>query len=73
MIGLICNCRGVSKKGMSRWMMELLRDYQVDFAGFQETIKKKYDDTFFRKIDPGNLFSWHWLPATGHSGVCFVG
>ena len=47
MIGLIWNCRGVSKKGMSRWMMELLRDYQVDFAGFQETIKKKYDDTFF--------------------------
>ena len=47
MIGLIWNCRGVSKKGMSRWMMELLRDYQVDFAGIQETIKKKYDDTFF--------------------------
>ena len=40
MIGLIWNCRGVSKKGMSRWMMELLRDYQVDFAGVQETIKK---------------------------------
>jgi len=59
MIGLLWNCRGVSKKGMSSVMKDLLSEYQVDFAGFQETIKKKHDDNFFRKIDLGNFFTWH--------------
>ena len=54
-------------------MKDLLSEYQVDFAGFQETIKKKYDDKFFRRIDPYNCFAWHWLPATGHSGGVLCG
>ena len=73
MIGLIWNCRGVSKKGMSTFIKELLYDYHVDFVGLQETIKKNYSDKFFRQIDPGKAFSWHWLPATGRSGGMLCG
>ena len=73
MIGLIWNCRGVSKKGMSTLIKELLYDYHVDFVGLQETIKKNYSDKFFRQIDPGMAFYWHWLPATGRSGGMLCG
>ena len=73
MIGLIWNCRGVSKKGMSTFIKELLYDYHVDFVGLQETIKKNYSDKFFRQIDPGKAFSWHWLPAFGTAGGILIG
>lgn len=41
MIGIIWNCRGVSKKGMSTFLNELMFDYHADFIGLQETIKRK--------------------------------
>ena len=46
MTGLFWNCRGVSKKGMSVMIKELLADNMVDFVGLQETIKKKYSNSF---------------------------
>jgi hypothetical protein len=73
MIGIIWNCRGVSKKGMSTFLKELMFDYHADFIGLQETIKRKYIDKFFREVDPGKAFSWHWLPANGRSGGMLCG
>ena len=67
MIGLFWNCRGVSKKGMSTFLKELILEHQADFVGLQETSKRKYDDSFFRKVDPAKKFIWHWLPAKGRS------
>jgi endonuclease/exonuclease/phosphatase family metal-dependent hydrolase len=40
MIGLIWNCRGVSKKGMCTGIRDLLSDCKADFVGLQETMKK---------------------------------
>jgi hypothetical protein len=40
MIGLIWNCRGVSKKGMCTGIRDLLLDHKADFVGLQETMKK---------------------------------
>jgi len=40
MIGLIWNCRGLCKKGMSTMIKDLLSEYEVDFVGLQETMKK---------------------------------
>jgi hypothetical protein len=34
----------------------------------QETIKRKYASSFFRRIDPGNQFSWKWIPSVGRTG-----
>jgi hypothetical protein len=40
----------------------------IDFVGLQETIKKDYSPSFFRRFDPHGLFDWRWLPAVGRSG-----
>lgn len=73
MIGLIWNCRGVTKKGMSSCLKDLLYTYHVDFVGLQETIKKNYSENFFRKVDPGKSFAWHWIPSVGRSGGVLCG
>jgi hypothetical protein len=67
MIGIIWNCRGVAKKGISTYIKELIWDHKVDFIGIQETKKKSYSDNFFRKLDNAKEFSWHWTPSSGKS------
>ena len=42
MIGIIWNCRGVAKKGLSSYIRELIWDNKADFVGIQETTKKSY-------------------------------
>ena len=73
MMGLLWNCRGVSKKGMSSMLKDLLAEYEVDFVGLQETMRKKYSDKFFRKIDYGKKFVWHWVSSNGKSGGILCG
>jgi hypothetical protein len=68
MIGATLNCRGVGKKGMSCFLVDFIRDQEVDFMGLQETIKKDYSPAFFRTIDPQNLFDWKWIGSIGRSG-----
>jgi len=73
MIGIIWNCRGVAKKGLSSYIKELIWDHKVDFIGIQETMKKSYSDKFFRKIDNAKEFSWYWTPSNGRSGGMLSG
>jgi hypothetical protein len=73
MIGLIWNCRGVAKKGLSSVIKDLIWDHKVDFIGLQETMKKSYSDKFFRQIDINNEFSWSWTPSVGKSGGMLSG
>ena len=73
MIGVLWNCRGVSKKGMAGMLKELLSDYDVDFIGLQETMRKHYPDSFFRNIDYGKKIAWHWIPSKGKSGGILCG
>jgi hypothetical protein len=66
--GVIWNIRGVGKKGFASCVKDLLYDYGLDFIGLQETIKKDYDRSFFRKLDPGDNYFWKWVPSVGRSG-----
>jgi hypothetical protein len=73
MIGASLNCRGVGKKGMTIFLSDFIREQHLDFIGLQETIKKNYSSSFFRRIDPGNQFSWKWIPSVGRSGGILSG
>ena len=73
MIGIIWNCRGVAKKGLSTYIRELIWDHKADFIGIQETMKKSYSEIFFRKLDSTKEFSWHWTPSSGKSGGMLSG
>jgi hypothetical protein len=68
MIGASMNCRGVGKKGMRIFLSDLIKEKQLDFIALQETIKKDYSTTSFRRIDHVNQFSWKWIPSMGRSG-----
>jgi hypothetical protein len=73
MKGCFLNIRGVGKKGAISRVKDLLYDYSLDFIGIQETIKKYYDLSFFRKLDPGDNFFWKWVPSVGRSGGILCG
>ena len=62
------NCRGVSKKGFSFSLGDLLFNNQVDVVGLQETMKKTMDRYVWRKFDPDNTYEWLWAPSVGRSG-----
>jgi hypothetical protein len=68
MKGVFLNIRGVGKKGAISCIKDLMFDYCLDFIGLQETIKKDYDRSFFRKLDPGDSYFWKWVPSVGRSG-----
>ena len=36
-------------------------------------MKKEYSASFFRKLDPGNLFFWKWIPSIGKAGGILCG
>jgi len=61
----------VSKKGMAGMLKE--SDYDVDFISLQETMRKHYPDSFFRKIDYGKKFAWHWISSKEKSGGILCG
>jgi hypothetical protein len=65
MVAGIWNIRGVGKKGVSSCLNDIIADNKLDFNGLQETMKKDYKQSFFRKIDPGNNFFWKWVPSVG--------
>jgi len=73
MIGLLWNCRGVSKKGMSSMLKDVLAENELDFVGLQETMRKNYIDKFFGKIDYSKKFAWHWIPSNGRFGGILCG
>jgi len=73
MIGIIWNCRGVAKKGLSTYIRELIWDHKADFIGIQETMKKSYSKNFFRKLDSAKEFCWDWTPSSGKSGGMLSG
>jgi hypothetical protein len=50
-----------------------LSEVNADFVGLQETMKKRYTEKFFIKVDPKRIFSWHWLPSKGRSGGILCG
>lgn len=73
MIGVIWNCRGIAKNGLSSFIKELIWEHKAGFVSLQETMKNDIPDKLLRKIDPDKNFIWHWTPANGRSGGMLSG
>jgi len=58
---------------MVTYVKEFLLSRKADFVGLQETMKKNYTDKFFRQIDPGREFEWHWIRSVGKSSGVLCG
>lgn len=73
MNGIFWNYRGAGKSGMTTCFSDLIKEHSLDFLCLQETMKKKFPSSFFRKIDPYNTFDWNWIPSASKSGGLFCG
>ncbi|XP_071677232.1 uncharacterized protein [Lolium perenne] len=69
----IWNLRGFGAPGRKSQIRELLTREQLDFAGFQETIKAQFTTADLLGIDPRGRFAWCDVPARGRSGGMLLG
>jgi hypothetical protein len=71
--GLIWNCRGLRKKGVSTYIKSLIQQYSFHFVGLQETMIKDCDEKILRKFDCHQDYLWLYNAAKGKSGGILVG
>ena len=67
------NIRGFGRPGRRTHIKDFISRERLDFVGLQETIKSSFSTAELMSIDPGGKFSWHSMPAQGHSGGMLVG
>jgi len=71
--GLIWNCRGLKKNGVSTFLKSLIFQYNFDFIGLQETMVEECEVSLLRKFDTHQDYLWEWIPSKGRSGGILVG
>jgi len=73
MKGLIWNCRGIKKKGVSSFLKNLISEHNFHFIGIQETMVENIDDITLKGFDPNSNYLWKWIPSRGKSGGLLSG
>jgi len=71
--GLIWNCRGLTKKGVSTFLKDLISQNRFHFVGLQETMIKDCEEKVLRKFDSNKDYLWLYNPSKGKSGGILVG
>ena len=73
MKGLIWNCRGIKRKGVSSFLRDLILEHKFHFISIQETMQEDIEDSLIRLIDPNQSYLWKWIPSRGRSGGILSG
>lgn len=68
MQGLIWNCRGLRKKGVSTFLKNIISLYSFHFIGLQETMIKDCHDKILRKFDTQKEYLGLYNSSKGKSG-----
>jgi exonuclease III len=71
MIGAAWNVRGLNKRYKLQCITDFVDENKLDFVGFQETKKDKFDDSFLNQVHKD--FIWDFLLAVGTAGGILVG
>lgn len=71
--GLIWNCRGLRKKGVSTYLKSLIQQYSFHFVGLQETMVKHCEEKLLKNFDYQQEYLWLYNSAKGKSGGILVG
>jgi hypothetical protein len=67
MKGLMWNCRGIKKTGVSSFIKNLILEHNFHFIGLQETMQPSIEDSIIRDIDVRQAYLWKWIPSNGRS------
>ena len=73
MKGLIWNCRGIKKKGVSSFLKNLISEHNFHFISLQEIMVEDIDEKTLKGFDPNSNYLWKWLPSRGKSGGILSG
>lgn len=73
MKGLIWNCRGIRKTGVSSFLRDLIQEHHFHFICIQETMIPDCDDKLLDKLDLHKQYLWKFLPSKGKSGGILCG
>ena len=71
--GLIWNCRGLKKRGVSTFLKNLILEHKFHFTGLQETMIAECEDSLLRKFDVNQDYLWLQNSSRGKSGGILVG
>ena len=72
-VGFIWNSRGLNRADKLERVHDLYKDHHPDFIAFSETKKEDFTPSQLKKLDPHDVFEWHWLPAKKTAGGILVG
>lgn len=73
MIGAFWNIRGLGKTGRKEYVIDLIKNNNLDFVGIQETKKEDFDVEYLDALAGRKQFCWNWIPAKGTAGGILMG
>jgi len=71
--GIIWNCRGLRKKGISTFLKDLICQYCFHFIRLQETMVQDCEQKLLRKFDYNDDYLRLYNSSNGKSGGILVG
>jgi len=73
MKGIYWNSRGLSDLAKHRYILEAIREPNLDFVDVMETGKKDMSRANLNRLSGGADYIWHCLPPRGRSGGILLG
>ena len=73
MKGIYWNSRGLSDLAKHRYILEAIREHNLDFVAVMETRKKDMSRANLNRLSGGADYIWHCLPPRGRSGGILLG
>jgi hypothetical protein len=73
MKGIFWNIRGLGKKGRTQCVAEIIRKWDLEFIGLQETKSMEFSDKYLDSLARKKQFCWNWLPSKGSAGGILMG
>ena len=73
MKGIFWNSRGFSDLAKKRFLLDTLKEHNLEFIALLETGKKDFKQPMLDGLCGGRNFMWHWSEPHGRSGGILLG
>jgi hypothetical protein len=73
MKGVFWNSRGLANLAKHRFLVELVKEEQINFIALSETGRESFPDHVLKNLCAGHDFLWHAMAPHGRSGGILLG